>query len=364
MTGRERFLAALNNEKPDRLCCQVHGWQQCYLETTLNLKDQYEAYDYFGMDPVIYVGPTYIFDDSDLNNWQVNYTKSPCVDDRFQWQKTIETPQGILTQKGESDRFTEWTTKYLITDEKDFELWNRYVPLPSRVDWTHVKEAKKRIGENGIVRSGFFDFGQPGIWQSFCTMYGTEKSIIAAIDKPDWVKFVLQSILEKIVVAIERAGRFELDLVETGGGAGSSSVISPAMHREFCLPYDKVHHKAIREMGAKSVYHACGGIMPLLEMLSENGADGLETMTPPAMGGDCDLAEATRRVGDRLFFVGGFDQVKGYQNGSRQIVQQMVRELFAACPNGGYICSPSCHFLVGDPVNIKAFADAVKECYY
>jgi hypothetical protein len=104
--------------------------------------------------------------------------------------------------------------------------------------------------------------------------------------------------------------------------------------------------------------------MQMLEMVVENGADGLETMTPPSMGGDCDLAEANRRVGDDLFFIGGFDQNAGFEQGTPAGVRQQVFALHAACPDGGYICSPSDHFFFGDPENLQAFADAAKECTY
>jgi hypothetical protein len=82
------------------------------------------------------------------------------------------------------------------------------------------------------------------------------------------------------------------------------------------------------------------------------------------MGGDCDLAAATRQVGDRLFFVGGFDQNLGFEKGTPDTARGMVRELHACCPEGGYICSPSDHFFFGDPGNLQAFADAAKECRY
>jgi len=36
MTGRERFLLAINNKKPDRLPCQVHNWMPYYLNRYLN----------------------------------------------------------------------------------------------------------------------------------------------------------------------------------------------------------------------------------------------------------------------------------------------------------------------------------------
>ncbi len=104
--------------------------------------------------------------------------------------------------------------------------------------------------------------------------------------------------------------------------------------------------------------------MQLLETVAENGADGLETMTPPGMGGDCDLAEAIQRVGDRLSFIGGFDQNRGFEKGTPEIAGDMVHELHAACPDGGYICCPSDHFFSGSPENIQAFVDATHQCVY
>lgn len=366
MTGRERFLTTLNNQKPDRMPLQVHSWMNYYLKTYLNGMDQYQAYDFFGMDPVIYVSPTYIYNDKDFANWDVKEINLGIDNDRNQhWQKNTITPEGTLTTKGAYNEFTEWITEFPIKNEKDFEIWNKYIPLPEKVDWMPVVEAKKLIGDNGIVRSGFFDFGQGSPWQSFVGfLYPIEEAILKTFDEPDWIHYVLNSLLEKKLKVIERAGKFELDLIETGGGAGSSTVISPKLHREFCLPYDTKQHFAIHEAGAKIVYHLCGGLMPLLEIVAGNGADGLETMTPPDMGGDCDLAEATRRVGNKLFFIGGFDQNSGFEKGNPKLVKEMVFKLFSSCPDGGYICSPSDHFFTGDPENLKAFVEAAKECIY
>lgn len=196
-------------------------------------------------------------------------------------------------------------------------------------------------------------------------MFGMQNIIMTAIDKPDWIKHVLQAMLEKKLRAIEAAGKIEFDLVETGGGAGSSTVISPNMHREFCLPYDKIQHEALHNAGAKITYHLCGGLMPLLETVVENGADALETMTPPSMGGDCDLAQASKQVGNQICFIGGFDQNAGFESGTPESAREIVRDCFDATKNhGGYIISPSDHFFKGDPENLRAFAEEVKTCTY
>lgn len=361
MSSRERLLTVLDNGQPDHLPCQVHSWMRYYLDTYLDGTDQFGAYARFpGIDWVIYVNPRFVYRERAQANWQVTVTRL----DAQSVRQVIETPGGMLTQVIASNAFTSWTTEYLIKSERDFELYERYVPLPERVDWTPVIEAKKRIGEQGIVRSGFFGFGQGSPWQDFCTLYGTESAIFATFDQPAWIHHVLQTLLEKKLTVIDRAGTFALDLVETGGGAGSSTVISPKLHREFCLPYDQQQIAALHAGGTKVVYHLCGGLMPLLETVVENGADGLETMTPPSMGGDCDLAEANRRVGEHLFFIGGFDQNQGFEKGSPEMAAQLVRACHAACPDGGYICCPSDHFFFGDPANIQAFVDEANRCTY
>ena len=364
MTGRERFMTALENKKPDRLPCQVHSWMEYYLKTYLGGMDQYAAYEKFAMDPVVYIDPLYIFAEKDLANWQVIREDFGILNGVASWRNRIVTPAGELTDTGSSNQYTSWNVEHLIKNEQDFEIWNKHVPVPVEVDWSPVIEARRKVGDRGIVRSGFFDFGQGSPWQSFCTLFGTEETIMAAMDKPDWVEYVLQNMLAKKLRAIDVAGKFKLDLIETGGGAGSSTVISPAMHRRFCLPYDKTQHKALHNAGTKVVYHLCGGLMPLLAIVMENGADALETMTPPGMGGDCDLAEANRICGSKICLIGGFDQKKGFENGSTQIVEKMVHDLFNACPDGGYICSPSDHFFSGSPENIQAFANTARQCYY
>ncbi|MCK9221008.1 MAG: hypothetical protein M0Q40_00015 [Limnochordia bacterium] len=364
MDSRTRLLTVLHNEKPDRLPCQVHSWMPYYLEQYLNGLDQYEAYARFGMDAVVYTAPIYSFNERSKRNWQVYRSEHTDPEGQIQWREKIVTPEETLTTAGGTNQFTTWTTEYIIKSEADFEIWNKYVPIPESVDWSPVLTAKEQIGNKGIVRGILFDFGQGSPWQSFCCLFGTEEAILATFDQPDWVHYVLQSLLDKKLRVIERAGKFAFDLVETGGGHGSNTVISPSMHREFCLPYDQKQHEAIHNAGSKVVYHLCGGLMQLLDLVVENGADGLETMTPPSMGGDCDLALANQLVGDRLFFIGGFDQNRGFEKGNPTDVKKQVYELHAACPDGGYICSPSDHFFFGSPENLQAFADACKECIY
>ncbi|MDP6038938.1 MAG: uroporphyrinogen decarboxylase family protein [Candidatus Latescibacteria bacterium] len=366
MTSRERMLAALNNERPDRLPCQVHGWMSYYLKYYLNGMGWYQANDRFGLDFAIYVSPHYIYDKKDLANWQADRIDLGQDDDgNWRWDETITTPKGPLHHTGARNEITGWEVEYLIKNEHDFNIWNEFFPIPTDIDFTKIQQAKDKVGDCGIIRSHPFSPGQGSPWQSFCTKVGTQEAIMMAIDTPDFVHHALSSILEKTLRVTEMWKGTPADMVEVGGGAGSSTVISPKMFREFCVPYDQKQITALQEAGLKVVYHLCGGLMPMLDLVVENGTDGLETMTPPNMGGDCDLAKASQQVGDKLFFIGGFDQNAGFESGTPEVARKQVFECFEATQDhAGYIVAPSDHFFCGDPANLQAFADACKECEY
>jgi len=365
MDSRERLLTALHNQAPDHLPAQVHGWMTYYLNTYLGGCDDWAAYDRFGLDKVIYRMPINEYAPADLANWR-SETRSlgTDADGNHLYATTITTPDGVLTTRHATNAFTAWTTEFLIKTPADFVLFERYGLVPNRLDPAPVLEAQWRLCADGIVRGGGLGYGQGSPWQDLCTMVDTQNAILWALDRPDEMHHMLQVILDKRLKAIALLQGIPLDLFEVGGGAGSNTVISPAMFREFCLPYDRIQNQALHAVGCKIVYHLCGGLMQMLELVAETGADGLETMTPPSMGGDCDLAAANRRVGDRLFFIGGFDQNAGFERGTPEAVREQVLALHAARPQGGYICCPSDHFFFGDPANLQAFADAAKTCTY
>jgi uroporphyrinogen-III decarboxylase len=337
-----------------------------YLNHYLGGMDEWQAFEKFDMDFAIYRSPIYLYDESYKKNWLVERRDLGVNADGDQcWEQTITTPEGKLHESGAYNEITGWETECLLKSPEDFEIWNKYRPIPVGVDLSPIKEARDRLGDRGIIRSHPFSPGQGSPWQSFCILYGTEPAIMLAMDNPSFLHHALKEILKRTLEVTAMWEGTPADMVETGGGAGSSTVISPSMSREFCVPYEQEQVKAFHAVGLKVVYHLCGGLMPMLDLVVETGADGLETMTPPDMGGDCDLAKASAQVGDKLFFIGGFDQNKGFENGTPEAARRLVFECFEATKDhAGYICCPSDHFFHGAPENIEAFVKAVKECVY
>jgi uroporphyrinogen decarboxylase len=328
--------------------------------------DEWQAFEHFDMDMAIYRSPVYQYDEKSLSRWQTEVRELGTDHNGNRLQRiTITTPKGVLTESRATTDITTYTTEYLLKKPEDFEILNEFGPVPVRADFSEMRAAKERLGDRGIMRSHPFSPGQGSPWQSFCTLYGTEQAIMLGMDDPATLHHILEAIVQKTLRVTEMWQGTPADMVEVGGGAGSSTVISPSFYRKFGLPYDQRQNALFHEVGLKVVNHFCGGLMPMLDLVVESGADGLETMTPPSMGGDCDLVEASRRVGDKLFFIGGYDQNAGFESGTQQDARRLVRECFEATrDHAGYILCPSDHFFLGSPENVRAFVEEAKECWY
>jgi uroporphyrinogen decarboxylase len=172
-------------------------------------------------------------------------------------------------------------------------------------------------------------------------------------------------LLEKKLKFVESMQGAKFDLVETGGGSASSSVISPALHKEYCLPYDRQLHEALHALGFKVTYHTCGGPRGIEEFILANGADVSETLAPPTIGGNQEPWELKKKVGDRIALIGGLDQFNTLTAGPPERIKAKVHELFekVGC-DGGYICAASDHFFDTPVDHLKAFAEAARECTY
>ena len=188
----------------------------------------------------------------------------------------------------------------------------------------------------------------------------TSALIFKCMDQPDWVHRLLGVLLAKKLRFIESMKGAKFDLIETGGGAASSTVISPALHEEFCLAYDRPLHDALHDLGFMVTYHTCGGTLGIEEMIVANGCDVSETCAPPSVGGNQEPWEFAAKISGRVALIGGVDQFNVITTGSRERIRAAVHRLFETVGrHGGYVCALSDHFFETPVENLRIFAEAV-----
>jgi len=344
-----------------------------------------EFFDAFGLDPILwlvahkpsrddetihssgkqdseYLAPPLIESDK----WKYTIKKIP--DPKYDTLRyTINTPDKTLAMTLQSSPQTAWVSERLFKEKKDIEIFEKYAPSPV-CDVSIINEKARKFGNRGLVRGmipGFDVYGQPGCWQDAAVLFGIEKLIMETFNDPEWVHtflYILKQRKKKFIKSMKEA---QYDLIEHGGGDASSTVISPKIFEEFVAPYDAELIEEAHKQKQRVVYHTCGGMMPLLERIADMNPDAAETFTPPAMGGDADLKEAKKRIGDRLCLIGGFDQFHYFEGCTPEETRKEVRRCFEeAGKEGGFILSPSDHFFDAELRLIQAYADEAKKCTY
>ncbi len=373
MTSRERMMHALHREKPDRLPVTIHQWQQYHLDKYMDGMDALSAFRAVGLDGSIQyfeaMGQFWIPDAEkyivQTPQWREEIeVLDPDPQGRILYH-TITTPEGQLTYETGSNDKTTWIREYLIKHHQDIELIAKYMPV-SKLDKEAIAREYDAVGDAGILR-GFVWGDQAGCWQHACCLMDAQDLILEAHDNPDWVHQLLKILLEKKLRFIEESlDGAQFDIIETGGGSGSDTLISPDMHREFCMPYARAMHRALHDVGQMATYHTCGGMMHILDLIVQNEADASETLTPPGAGGNItEPAEVRKVLGGRVAMIGGMDQNAVLTESSPEQIRDEVFRLFEGFgTDGGYICSASDHFFETPVQNLRAFADAARECTY
>jgi uroporphyrinogen decarboxylase len=365
LTSKQRFIKALHREIPDRLPVTTHHVMRYFLDRAMGGISVQEFFDTFGLDPINWVHASKP-EAVDSDEWRVERK----VEEHQEFRTVryrIDTPQKALTMVLQENEYTEWVAEPLIKEKSDMEVFAKYAPVPL-CDVEKVNREAEEYGERGMIRGmipGFDIYGQPGCWQDLAVLYEIEKLILEVFHDPKWVHEALMVFLERKKRYIQSMEGAKFDLVELGGGSASSTVISPAIFEEYVAPYDAELIGIAHQVGQRVVYHTCGGMMPLLERIADMRPDAMETFTPPSLGGDVDLKEAKRRIGDRVCMIGGFDQFHYLTGCSPEDTRKGVRRCFAeAGGGGGYILAPSDHFFEADIECLKAFADEAKRCIY
>ena len=374
MTSKERMLTALRGGKPDRLPVTTHHVMEYFLNHYLGGVDYHTFFDRFNLDAYCWTLPLLsvpgVVEVNELGftcseNWRIESEMIP-GGTYLTTRHTIHTPKGSLTMTLQSNEYTSWVIERPIKEKREIELLQF---LPDQLcDVQSVNAAAQAFGERGLVRGhipGFDIYGQSGAWQDAACLFGIENLIYAAYDDPAWVDELLALLRRRKETFLRSLRGANYDLLEMGGGDASSTVISPKLFERFVAPHDAILIALAHEYNQRVVYHTCGGMMPILEHVAAMHPDAMETFTPAGMGGDVDLAEAKRRIGDQVCFIGGFDQFHYFVGCTHEETRAEVRRCFeTAGVGGGYILSPSDHFFDADLLLLEAFSDEARKCLY
>jgi uroporphyrinogen decarboxylase len=159
-----------------------------------------------------------------------------------------------------------------------------------------------------------------------------------------------------------------VDIIKIGDDLGTqtSLMISPRMYRKILKPIHADFIRFIKERTkAKVFFHTDGDVFDLVPDFIEIGVDILNPVQTSA-GKMAGLAELKQRYGEKITFCGAIDTQRILPYGTPAEVRAEVRRVIEIlAPGGGYMVAPV-HTIMNEvpPENILAMADAVEEFGY
>ncbi|MEN8191718.1 MAG: uroporphyrinogen decarboxylase family protein [Bacteroidota bacterium] len=354
MTPRERIVAAMNMEQPDRVPVMSQfsiGFMiQQLKETDINPMELWNDAEKFA-EALIWLRERFNFDGILVGihghdpNWRekttveiVDGVEVATFHDRKETYVDDDLPVGEFFEETAIDVDTFDVNE--IPEELDFiaASKNCYVFIhledPYKIFRILDEKLKGEYSLHGEISSPL-DY--------LLDLLGYENALVAMMFNPEKVKEILAKYTIGVIKMAEGlCENTSIDAIKISSPFAGSDFISPEHYKEYELPYLSRVATAVKAKGKFVYVHTCGHINDRLEMMAEAGLSGLECLDPEPIG-DVALDDAFDRIGDQMFIKGNVDSVNTLLNGSDDKINNDVSErIKIGMKNKGYILSTAC----------------------
>lgn len=343
MTPRERWLAVLNHETPDRLPVDYRatGEATAKLLAYLGCETFDQAADRLHIDPVVSVGPKYagppIAPDTDV--FGIGYAYTHYAGGKYR------------------NAVTHPLAKYKCVDEIEADYtW----PSPDWYDYS-VIPGQVKGKEECVIRGGA---SEP--FATYKSLRGVEQGYLDLIENQEMVHYCLDKLYglchedaRRIYETIP--GRVIWTWVAEDVGTQEGLLVSLAHIREFFLPHMKRMVDLVHDAGAYAFHHSDGAVRENIPNMIEIGIDVLDPVQWRCRG--MDREGLKRDFGEQLVFHGAMDNQFTLVTGSPADVRREVAENIRTLgEDGGLILGPCHNIQVVSPAeNIVAMYESAYE---
>lgn len=408
MTPRERVLAALNHQQPDRVPLDFSGHRSsgiaaiayAKLRRALGLEPRTirvydpvqqlaivdeDVLDRFGVD-TIELGRGFAREDEHWVDWTLP-DGTPCQMPKWaaperqegKWIIRSATGRELAQMPDGAIYFEQCYWPFLEEDDLDRlpealneNMWCAVAsppgPLVAGDDGPRLlAEGARRLREStdraivGLFGGNLLEIGQ--------FLYRIDNFMMLLAGDPKRAHEFLDRLVEIHLANLERflgAVGDSIDVILFGDDLGMQGgpQISTAMYEEFFKPrHARMFRRAKELADVKVMLHCCGGVRPLLAHLIEAGMDAINPVQISCNG--MDAQGLKNDFGDQMtFWGGGCDTHHVLPLGTPSEIREHVREQISIFKPGGGFVFQQVHNVLADvpPENALAMFEAVEEC--
>ncbi|MEW6747539.1 MAG: uroporphyrinogen decarboxylase family protein [Planctomycetota bacterium] len=323
MTPRERWLAVLRREKPDRLPMDYWGTEEATRRVMEHLRCAipWEMYEKLHIDKAVDVQPAYIGPPlpPDHDEYGCRYELVDYGTGRY--KECVGHPLAHLDTIEAIEKHYTWPTPD----------WYDYSTLPAQL----------RGKERYVVRGGG---SEPFL--TYCYLRGLEQAYIDLAIHAELVEYCLDKLFGFCYENTRRIyeqlpGKVDLSYVAEDFGSQEDLLMSPQIIREMFVPRMKRVIDLVHSAGCYAFFHSDGAVRKILPDMVAAGIDILNPIQWRCRG--MDRAELKSEFGGRVVFHGGIDNQKTLAFGTTEDVRREVLDSIEILgKGGGYIIAP-CH---------------------
>ena len=324
MLPRERVLAALRREVPDRVP-RFEVWIDAFVGE-FGLRDTAAAHVAFGQDGVL-------------------LPSRPLPGSRA-WQSGVDEFGRVWRDGVYADGVVDTLADLA-----------RYSPAPARAAECFDAAATEAVRRRYPDHCHFFGT-HVGPFQAAYLAMGMERFMLRLADDPAFIAALLDARTEWAIALFRHAVSLGAEVIVVGDDAGHrhAPLISPAMWRRLVLP---CHRRIVEALPVPVIWHSDGNILPLLPAAIEAGFAGMHGLEP---GAGIDLAAVKQQYGDRLALLGNVDVRLLCADDAAAVRADVARCLAQGETGGGYLLSTCNSIFPGmNPAMVRAFFAAQAE---
>jgi len=339
MTSRERWLAVLRREKPDRVPMDywATGEATNNLMRHLGVDTEAALFERLHIDRPLAVGPRYVGPPPEKGA-DIFGVRSKSVDyGTGVYNEVANNPLARFNSVEEIEADYTWP---------DPDWWD-YSEIPQQIEGREDRPIQGGGSEPFLL---------------YKSLRGQEQGMMDLLLNPEMVHYCLDKLFHlayentrRIYEAIP--GKVMITYVAEDLGSQESLLFSPAQIREFLLPRMKRMMDLAHQAGAYVFHHTDGAARAILPDLIEIGIDVLNPIQWRCKG--MEREGLKRDFGDQVIFHGAVDNQYTLAFGSvEEVRREVVDNLRILGAGGGYILAP-CHNIqaVSPPENIVAMYD-------
>jgi uroporphyrinogen decarboxylase len=358
MNSRERVLAALNHQVPDRIPIDLGSFPGA---TSMNVRAYQNLLEYLGIKRDVRIGALIMFtaeiDQDILDQFHVD-TKTitpsrPLSDFNFP-EEFLDHPWGVKWR-----RSTDFTyapvegpfQKIINPTAEDIQKfpWPKPPEIENFDQWREKGKRFRQETDKALVGRV-----PPGIFTIAQFMRGFEGWMMDLILNRKFSDAFHERLAETWVETVEGvidAVGENIDIIMFGDDFGlqNQPIVSPQMFRERMKPLMKRMIGRIKsQTQAKIALHSCGSVFALIDDFIDIGIDVLNPLQANAK--DMDAAKIKEKADGKLALWGGIDTHEVLPQGTPQQVREEVqRKISIYGQGGGYMLSADHNILVDVP---------------